>query len=47
MWGWNLSAAGNRLHLGIDIGSTTTKYAVLDASTHDVMHLEYRRHGAH
>lgn len=35
------------LHVGLDIGSTTTKAVVLDACTHDVLYSTYRRHFAH
>ena len=35
-----------KLYVGVDVGSTTTKVAVLDAVTHQVLYSEYRRHHA-
>ena len=34
------------LHVGLDIGSTTTKLAVLDPATGELLFWDYRRHGA-
>ena len=34
------------IHVGLDIGSTTTKVAVLDPDTGDLLFWDYRRHGA-
>lgn len=34
------------LHVGLDIGSTTTKVVVLDAATEEVLHWRYKRHEA-
>ena len=39
------AAAASPLHIGIDVGSTTVKVAVLDDS-HDILHSCYRRHHA-
>ena len=33
-------------HLGVDIGSTTVKVALVDAVTGEVVYHRYRRHGA-
>lgn len=37
---------GRALPAGIDIGSTTTKVAVLDPDTGDLLYSDYRRHHA-
>ena len=34
------------VHVGLDIGSTTTKVAVLDPQTEELLFWDYRRHGA-
>ena len=34
------------LHIGIDIGSTTTKIAALDTRLNRVVHSDYQRHHA-
>ncbi len=34
------------LHVGIDVGSTTTKITALDMKTHRVVHSDYQRHHA-
>ena len=39
-------AAPSVLHVGLDIGSTTTKVLVLDAATGEVLYWRYKRHGA-
>ncbi|MBQ6895937.1 MAG: activase [Oscillospiraceae bacterium] len=36
----------NILHLGIDIGSTTTKIAVVEPQTNEIIYSDYRRHQA-
>lgn len=39
-------SSGRALPAGIDIGSTTTKVAVLDPDTGDLLYSDYRRHHA-
>ncbi len=34
------------LHVGLDVGSTTTKVLVLDPATNEVLYWRYKRHGA-
>ena len=40
------AAQSQKLHVGIDIGSTTVKAVVLDADTNETLFETYRRHGA-
>ena len=35
-----------KLHVGIDIGSTTTKIVVMDPAKDQILYSNYRRHGA-
>lgn len=35
------------VHIGVDVGSTTTKLLVLDPATHEVLYSRYKRHNAH
>ena len=39
-------ASPKTVHVGIDVGSTTTKAVALDPSTGDVLFSRYARHGA-
>ena len=34
------------LHVGIDVGSTTTKIVVMDPETRNILYSDYRRHHA-
>ena len=40
------SRPGRILHVGIDVGSTTTKIAVIDSETKEVLYSDYQRHHA-
>ena len=40
---WNPDAATNNLHLGIDVGSTTVKLAVLN-DDNQIVYAKYQRH---
>ena len=35
------------IHIGVDVGSTTTKLLVLEPASHDVLYSRYKRHNAH
>ena len=41
-----MSKERNILHVGIDVGSTTTKIAALDVRTRRVVYSDYQRHHA-
>ncbi len=35
------------IHIGVDVGSTTTKLLVLDPANHEILYSRYKRHNAH
>ena len=40
------SSSSRCLHIGIDVGSTTTKSCVIDPATGAALHASYKRHNA-
>ena len=42
-----LEAIPSVIHIGVDVGSTTTKLLVLDPSSREVLYSRYKRHNAH